>query len=125
MDERVAKLPKWAQERMAQLERGRDEMKRLLDEFQRGHQDGKILISEMYHDGDNTQVTDHRLAGHRVEIEHAGCRLSVNVGRDDEIFLSWSAGTGIISLGDCCFIPTGYQQAKLVHPGNSRPGPIR
>jgi hypothetical protein len=95
--ERIAKLPKWAQEHLASLTRDRDTLHRALQSY----------LDVQY---DRFYIQDEQ-----VTFEHAGVRLQVNAYREGEIALTWGPAGSMAGLGDLCFIPTSYQRAKITN----------
>ena len=118
------RLPKYAQEYVLDLERERanalDELRKLedaatptkvwTDDFESlGEEYGPTMVKRYFQCD-------------RLEIESAGVHLSIGGLWDDkEITLSWRPSGPGHPLGDVCFIPTAYQQVKLVALENARP----
>ncbi len=112
--DRVAKLPKWAQDHITDLERTADRATARLEQYVNENQEGKIVVSD-YTNGDHHDV---KIPAEKVTFVHAGVWLQVKVYSENQIDLSWGPGHSMAAMGDVCFIPTAYQQARLVHPDN-------
>lgn len=109
--EQIAKLPKWAREHIEHLARRADDTQTMIHQILDDQTKSKIS-TDIYADGAFCKVYFN--ASEQLHIEHAGVFLKVNLRTEDRIELQWS--THEFGLGDCCFIPSSYQQARLVHP---------
>lgn len=112
-DARIAKLPKWAQEHIVKLGRRADEAEKTLS----GYEDDQTP-SKVWH-GDLRNDSKHFVQTSRITVEHADVILEVNMYEDDRIRLSWRPSGEGYHHGDICFIPSSYQQARLVNPKNA------
>ncbi len=107
----ISKLPKWAQDRFATLTRKAQRAEKVLSEYVADQ-----TPSEVWHENSDSKQfvqTD------KITIEHADVILEVTLFEDDPIKLSWRPSGKGHHLGDICFIPTAYQQARLVNPKNA------
>jgi hypothetical protein len=114
-DERIAKLPKWAKAYIQKLERrvtvAEDTLSNYVDDQS---------PSEMWFEArEYSRETRKYVQTKRITIEHADVALDVSIHENDQIFLSWRPGGSDIAMGDICFIPSAYQQARLVNPKNA------
>ena len=112
MSEQLSKLPKWAQERIRNLEREREVAVRALRDWSDSQTYSPISIPEYASTGENQGPTRYvrYVEGHRVDIDWLGVRLSVLL-RDEVIDLQWSANHAI---GDVCMQPRSYQNVWLI-----------
>lgn len=122
--EQIAKLPKWAQRHISSLSRERVAAVEALKKATDNQTESNVWTWDFVNTGEKggDAYVKTYFQCDRLEIEAAGVRLSIDGWyTNEEIRLSWRpAGEGHL-IGDICFIPTTYQQAKLVHPKNSRP----
>jgi len=116
--ERIAKLPVWAREHLASLERERDRAVAA----HRAYLDSQTESNIWFRDRETGErIYLNEAASEKINITSRCGRvhLAVTCYHDDRIELSWSGGQDVYGLGDCCFIPTSYQQARIVHPANA------
>lgn len=122
----LSKLPKWAQEHIATLERERDVAIRELNEWVDSQTPSPIYIDEMVCTGETKGTTTKRryVQTRRLTIEYAGVELDVFLApehdgsRDFGIHLSFS--TPDHSLGQVAMIPISFQQVVLIAKENMR-----
>lgn len=116
-DERIAKLPKWAQEHLRDLTRERDNAEKKLAAYIDDQTESRIYFT----DRDGNKVYLNEEASERLTIVSQCGRVHLRVTNyhDDRIELSWTGGRDEYGMGDIAFIPTSYQQARLVHPANT------
>lgn len=112
--EQIARLPKWARDHIADLERTAADTQREIRGILDNQTESKIF-SDVYIEGNFEKV--YYNVSEQIHIHHAGVFLKVNFRAEDRIELQWS--THEFGLGDVCLIPTSYQQARLVHPKNA------
>lgn len=119
-DERIARLPAWARERLAKVERERDEAIRALNEYVDGQMPSPIYVTELECTGEEASGGPSQkvryIQSRKVSIEGFGVHLEVmigcNPGEKQCISLRWySPGHG---FGDVAFIPDTYCGARLV-----------
>ena len=121
MQERIAKLPKWAQECIRDLRRQRDAVVNQLNEFIDNQTESPFYIEEMISTGERRgpSVKRHYIQAYTVHLKHAGVLLTVRRSLDDSaINLSWSDDKG--HLDHVAFIPVSFQQAVLISFTNMR-----
>jgi hypothetical protein len=111
--QRIVKLPKWAQDHITRLERRADGAENLLSEYVDDQTPSKVWHEDLL--AGSKQYVQTR----KVIIEHADVILEVNTYDDDRIQLTWRPSGEGYHHGDICFIPTSYQQARLVNPKNA------
>jgi hypothetical protein len=114
VDERIAKLPKWVKEHITTLERRAKKAELTLKEYSDDQTPSKV-----WYWGDLLSDSIHFVQSERITIGHADVVLDVNMYEEDQIQLSWRPSGRGYSQGDICFIPSSYQQARLVNPKNA------
>ncbi len=108
----ITKLPKWAQERIRNLERQRIAAVEALDDFEAAHATGPVTVHQMVSDksgGPSSRKV--RFDAHWLTIEHAGVALDITLA-DDEIRVSYTQGKSMPS-SPVYLQPTSFQQFKL------------
>lgn len=116
--EQLAKLPKWAQEYIADIERQRFVAVRALDKFKDEQTPSPFYCEDHYSTGEKQGPIFRRkyIQTDSIEVEWRGVRLTVdandygNSGRG--IRLQWSLLNR--GLEEIAFVPTSYQSAKLM-----------
>lgn len=111
----ISKLPKWAQSKIANLERERGEAIRQLNRMVDEQTPSSFYIDDTICSGEERGPSYKRryIQSHDVEVEHLGVHMRVLL-RDDHIDLSW--GRPDHALGTVVFQPSSYQQARLFLP---------
>lgn len=115
----ITKLPKWAQDKIAMLERERETAIDTLNRWQDGQAKSPIANPNYECTGENigpTMKTQY-IQSHRLEITWQGIKLQVLL-RDKAIDLQYS-GAGAMQ-SDVCLVPRSYQQIWLVVKENMR-----
>lgn len=118
-DERIARLPKWAQAHITKLQRERDSADAALHKMLDEQTPSKIS----YQNSHDMFGAPCFVQASKISIAHADVNLDVTLHDEDQIFLSWRPAGKNFAMGDICFIPTSYQQARLVHPKNASLSP--
>lgn len=116
----VARLPKWAQEHIRNLEREREAAVNALNLVIDDQTPAAMYVEDWACTGESAGPTTKRryVQGRTLEIRHDGVALSITL-RDGVIDLQWcqvKRGSG----GDVCFQPRSYQQAYLIAKENMR-----
>lgn len=113
--EQLERLPKWAQSHIESLERERRSAVAVLGRFQDSDEPTMISYKQgHYSDGEYQFFTRH-LDTHQVQFVCNGASLVVTLFDDARgIGLSWGPEGGH-GLGDMCFTPTAYQQARITN----------
>ena len=113
----IERLPKWAQTHIKDLDRQRRVAIDTLKQFQDSNEPTMVSYEKMrYLDGEMQFLTRY-IDAQRVEFVAAGVSLVVTLPIDEcdlGIKLAWGP-EGRISLGDLCFTPTSYQQARITN----------
>ena len=116
----IARLPKWAQDHIRDLERERDTAIRALNEYVDRQTPSPFYSDEMESLGEvkGASVKRHYFQAHRITVSHAGIELEVNIHDPEDIKLRW--GTPRHSMGEVALIPVSFQQARLKTKENMR-----
>ena len=115
--EQIARLPKWAQEHIRDLEGHKDIAQRKLREYLETQEQTNCWTDElvcMKNSGPEWVRRYFKVAN--IEVAHKGVHLTVSGLRseDNDIRLSWRpVGNG--GNGSVAFTPWAYQQARLVN----------
>ena len=116
--EQIGRLPKWAQSHIEQLERQRRDAISTLERFQDSDKPTMISYEQRQHLDSKFQVFTRHLNTHQVQFAREGVSLVVTLpyydDNDHGIKLSWGP-VGQHSMGDMCFTPTAYQQARITN----------
>lgn len=111
----IAKLPLWAQEHIAVLERQRRSAIRALDNSLDAATPSAFFYNEfpcIGQDGPGpTKKTVYVQAPRQMHVVFDGVHLSITL-RDRGIDLNWSDSSGL--LREAAFIPTAHQSATIV-----------
>lgn len=108
----IARLPKWAQEHIRDLTRQREVAVKALHDWSDAQSVQPISVSEMECIGPGTPEHFTRyIKGRYVTVKWIGVELNLLL-REDAVQLSW--GMTDRSCGEVAFIPTSFQQARLV-----------
>lgn len=113
----IERLPQWAQRHIKRLDQQRQTAITMLSRFQDSREPTGVSYEQYgYLDGESQFYTRH-LDTHEVHFVHNGASLTVRVPAGEEgrgIELSWGP-EGAHGLGDMCFTPTSYQQARITN----------
>jgi len=121
--EQIERLPKWAQSHIKRLDRQRRTAITGLERFQDSDEPTPVSyeqflhLDDILHLDDKCQFIARHIDTHEVHFVHNGASLTVRVPDADEhrgIELSWGPEGGH-GLGDMCFTPTSYQQARITN----------
>jgi len=120
--EEIQKLPKWAQGKINNLVRERDEASSKLTRFLDLQTPSEIYSEELLtaglnNDGKELSFAKRYVQGHHLTIEHDGVKLDILL-REGCIDLSWQ---GKYHSQDVAMIPCSYQQVYLVAKENMYP----
>ena len=122
--EQIEKLPKWAQEHIATLERQRSTAIESLNEYRDQQSPSPFYLDEMLCTGEQAAPSRKKIyvQAHSICVEWRGVLLRVDAndyGNTREgIRLQWS--TPNQSLDEIAFVPTSYQSARLVSKQDMR-----
>lgn len=114
-EEQLAKLPRWAQEHIHNLERRMDVAERTLMEFKDNQTPSGIFYKEYCCIGEGSPETLTRFVqAESITVQAHGVRVHASINDSwKAIVLQWEE-TNTINR-DVAFIPSSYQQARLVN----------
>lgn len=115
----ISKLPKWAQDKIKELERQRLTAINALNQYCDSQTPSPFYIDEYESTGEGYGPSSKRryIQTYKIEVVHQGVWLSVSL-REDCINLQW--GNGPHKHNDVAFIPHSYQNARIVSKENMR-----
>jgi len=113
--EQLDKLPKWVKHHIRRIEQDRDEATSRLDEYLDGQTPSKVYYEDMS-GREGFMAYRKYIQSRRVTFVDQGVELTVMIaeGLGRGIELSWGPER-CHGLGDLCFIPTSYQQARITN----------
>jgi hypothetical protein len=111
--EKIAKLPKWAQAHIRELNSQRESAVSKLDQYEDGNTPTNVWQEEYCYDTKSNTLRKRYIQADRVEFQFQGVHLTVSLVQERGVELSWRPAGGRAALGDLCFIPTSYQQARI------------
>ena len=114
-EEQLAKLPRWAQEHIHNLERRMDVAERTLMEFKDNQTPSGIFYKEYCCIGEGTPATLTRFVqAESITVQAHGVRVHASINDSRKVVeLQWG-DTNAIST-DVAFIPESFQKARLVN----------
>lgn len=115
-DEQRQKLPKYVQEYIRDTERRRADAEKKLAAYLDNQTESNIYFTDR--DGNKVYLSQEATERLTIKSQCGKIHLYVKNYHDDKIQLSWTGGEDEYGIGDVALIPTGYQQARLVHPEN-------
>lgn len=112
----TTKLPKWAQEHIADLQRERDTAVKALRDWSDTQTPGPIYVDEhaCINDEPGSRAPSHfkrYIEGHRIGIDWLGIKVDITL-RDDEIGISYGGSNHL--LRDVCLQPKFNQGLALI-----------
>ena len=113
----IERLPKWAQAHIKDLDLQRRVAIDTLKQFQDSNEPTMVSYEKLRHLDGEAQFLTRYIDAHRVEFVAAGVSLVVTLPVDEcerGIKLAWGP-EGSHGLGDLCFTPTSYQQARITN----------
>ena len=115
---KIEKLPKWAQEYIRDIERGRDIAIRALNEYCDSQTPSEFFIEEMEStgEGQGPSIKVRYIQTRRISVVHDGVQLDVGIDNAKELTLQWYNVNR--RCGDVAFIPESYQRARLLSKQN-------
>jgi hypothetical protein len=119
MNDRIAKLPKWAREHIENLQRERDhavnQMHKMLDE----QTPTSVWSDDIVCTNTPPQHIRRYFQARHLTIAHAGVELSIRMGEDECLKLSWHPHERGLT-NHVMFVPVSFQQVELYLPENAR-----
>jgi hypothetical protein len=115
MDEKIKKLPKWAQELIEDLNRKRETAIRALNEFCDNQTPSKFIVGEHLCTGEGRgPVTKQNyIQTSSIKVVNADIELHVFANKDDRISLQWNR----LSTGPwdrVALVPKSYMKCELI-----------
>lgn len=119
-ESKLAKLPAWAREYIADIERDRKVAVRELNEYCDSQTPSGIYLEEYVSTGEQSGPSLKRsyVQSHKLTFEHAGIKLNVYINQNDRISLQWESCEH--RYGDISMMPYSYQYVHLVTKENMR-----
>ena len=117
IEEKIKKLPKWAQEHINQIERERENSVRSLNEYIDNQTESPFSVSDLLCEDKGVSFKKRYIQAYKMDVNHAGIHFQI-ITRDDELDISW--GTNDNSMNEVAFIPTSFQKAKIKTKENMR-----
>lgn len=122
----IAKLPKWTQDYIAQIERQRDAAVETLNTFQDSQTESPIYFEDYVCTGEKSGPVNKRryIQSRQLNIVYAGVECRVHLAREDDgqreygIHVSWSGAKQLFSR--VALIPHGFQSIAIVAKENMR-----
>ena len=115
--EQIECLPKWAQPHIRQLDKQRRDAITALKRFQDSDEPTRVSYEQHRHLDGKFRVFTRHIDTHQMQFICNGVSLVVTLPDDEVgrgIQLSWGPEGGH-GLGDMCFTPTAYQQARITN----------
>lgn len=112
--DKLDKLPKWAQRHIYNLTRQCDAAVERLHKFEDTQTPSNIWYDDSVYEKGRRDSRQYVQSG-RVIVSHKGVELEVSTRSDEGIQLRWGTAGCRHSLGTIAFVPTSYQQARLVN----------
>lgn len=93
-NEQIEKLPKWAQERIRDLERERELSVRKLNEFVDGQTESRIWVDDLVCTGEQSGPTSkrHYIQSHKITVMVGKTEVHVGLDLDDSSKLGINCG---------------------------------
>jgi len=115
--EQFKRLPKYAQEYINSLARKVSNGANMVNKLTDDQTPTRIWTDSFEDCGEGQKTVKRYFNATHVTIEQNGVQLRIDNLWDPnaDIRLSWGPAGSLSCLGDICFIPTSYQQAKLVN----------
>ena len=119
-DNRIKKLPVWAQDIIKDLDRERKVAIQALNEYCDSQTPAPFYIDEWESTGETKGPTTKTryIQTRKIEVDHEGVHLSVGISNDNDLVLQWSDQNR--GMGEVAFIPESYQRARIVSKENMR-----
>ena len=114
MNDKIEKLPKWAQEHIADLQRQRDVVVRTLNEHCDNQTPSPFYSDEMICNGESQGPSCKRMyfQAYKMEVEHAGIVLRISTHNEGKIGLQWGKSDRLHN--GVALIPTSHMAVNLI-----------
>jgi trans-aconitate methyltransferase len=116
----ISKLPKWAQDRIKQLQRQRDSAVDELNKALSEQKPSEIYTDDLICTGENSGPSFKRryFQANTLHIDHAEIHLSIYTSEADRIALQWEAKGH--AVGHVAMVPASFQRVDLIAPEHLR-----
>jgi len=112
--EQIAKLPKWAQERMADLERRARVAETALREYFDAQTPSEFYVEEYVGVGEGSDKRAQRyIQTYRMAVERDGVKLTILLHQDVKgIELQWNSTNRL--MNDVAMVPLSFNKVKIL-----------
>jgi hypothetical protein len=123
----IARLPKWVQEHIADIQRQRDVAVRELNRWVDAQTPSPVRVLEMVclGEGAGPSIKTRFVQTRTIEVLWKNVYLKVYLAessaqRQDSIELQWGQGEEMHGSGMAALVPTSFQSALIISPKNMR-----
>lgn len=116
--EQIARLPAWARDYIARIERQHDDAIRAMREMTDSQTPSGFSCTDMRCVDDERTFTKRYFQTHKMEVLHRGVLLSVTCLDGEDMRLQW--GTPDHLCNQVAFVPGSFQHAHIVAKENMR-----
>ena len=112
--EQIAKLPKWAQERMEDLERRTRVAERALKDNLDSQTPSEFFVEEYLSTGEGSDKHVRRyIQTYKMAVEHDGVKLTILLRQDEKgIDLQWNSTNRL--MNEVALVPLSFNKVKIV-----------
>lgn len=112
--EKLAKLPKWAQERMADLERRTRVAEAALKDNLDNQTPSEFYVEEYLSTGEGSDKHVKRfIQTYKMAVEHDGVKLTILLRQDEKgLDLQWQSTDRL--MNEVAMVPTSFNKVKIV-----------
>jgi len=118
MDQRIVKLPKWAQEEFERVVRERDTAVKALNNYCDKQTKSPFYYNDFLCVDQPPKKYTAYVQTHTMKVEHKGVCLEI-IPSDDGIILQWG-GDKHYYVKDVALVPKAYQRVELIAKDNMR-----
>jgi len=123
----IARLPKWVQEHIADIQRQRDVAVRELNRWVDAQTPSPVRVLEMVYlgEGAGPSIKTRFVQTRTIEVLWKNVYLKVYLAessaqRQDSIELQWGQGEEMHGSGMAALVPMSFQSALIISPKNMR-----
>lgn len=112
--EQIAKLPKWAQEHIADLSRRQQNAERALNEFKDNQTPCEFYTEDYLCVGaKSNEYVKRYIQAHKVCVERDGVKLTILLRQDEKgLDLQWRSTDRL--MNEVAMVPTSFNKVKIV-----------
>lgn len=112
--EQIAKLPKWAQEHIADLARRQANAERALNDFKDNQTPSEFYTEEYLCVGaKSNEYVKRYIQAHKVCVERDGVKLTILLRQDEKgLDLQWQSTDRL--MNEVALVPTSFNKVKIV-----------